>query len=313
MNMHYETAHEPSHKSNVKQNSNLADEIKSGYFNCNVCDFKTFNESDLKRHERDKHEVKSKSMSPKQKKRKHLARDIIEQMEVDDSPCIDVEMEDIEEQNILSIRSKMQDDRIKRKELKHMEEEEKMKKKLDADMKKKKEEELKRNNETVDEKKRKRQISVQKKNMKKKARKEKNKDSQVIFEVDGKQYILKPIDDRFDKLFEEVGLVRKDHTIYKARADGGCGSNCAALHCHQDEQLGQYVRLNTNSYLVKFWPFFQPYFTFPHTQRVGTEIEPFKDEAEYLNFLKNNPKAKLLWMDHYYLQAVANMYQINVH
>ena len=85
------------------------------------------------------------------------------------------------------------------------------------------------------------------------------------------------------------------------------------MHCHQDEQLGQYVRLNTNSYLVEFWPFFQPYFTFPHTQRVGTEIEPFKDEAEYLNFLKTNPKAKLLWMDHHDLQAVANMYQINVH
>ena len=65
--------------------------------------------------------------------------------------------------------------------------------------------------------------------------------------------------------------------------------------------------------MVEFWPFFRPSVLFPHTQNVGLKPRPFKDEAEYLEFLKNDTESAKLWMDHHDMQAVANMYQISIH
>ena len=45
------------------------------------------------------------------------------------------------------------------------------------------------------------------------------------------------IEEKYEALFTEMGLVRKEHTIYCAKPDGACGSNCAAIHYHQDEDL----------------------------------------------------------------------------
>ena len=69
-----------------------------------------------------------------------------------------------------------------------------------------------------------------------------------------------------------------------------------------------------NEYLIKFWPFFKPFFKeFPNTQTAGFEEVPFKDEAEYLKSLKEDRRSGWLWMDHQDLQVVANIYQMNVH
>ena len=68
-----------------------------------------------------------------------------------------------------------------------------------------------------------------------------------------------------------------------------------------------------NLYLVKFWPFYQPSYTFPIVQRVGSKSEPFENEAEYLEFLSNDLRSKYLWVDHQDLQVVANIYQMKIH
>ena len=104
-------------------------------------------------------------------------------------------------------------------------------------------------NEKV-ENKRKRQMSCGKK--KKSRSKKKNKSMQE--EV--KNEMVKDIPDKFDSLFKEVGLNRKDYKIYKVKADGACASNCVAVHCHGEEKLGPYVRRNINKYEADFFPVF---------------------------------------------------------
>ena len=154
-------------------------------------------------------------------------------------------------------------------------------------------------------------MSLGKKKKKAKSKKEKLKVDKNI--SDDSLNHIKNINEELDPLFEEVGLKRNDHRIYKVKADGACASNCVAAHCHGDCKLGTYVRQNLNIYLTDNWPSFQPYFTFPRSQMAGFESVPFPNEEEYLKFLKNDPRAGKLWADHHDLQIVANAYGIKVH
>ena len=121
------------------------------------------------------------------------------------------------------------------------------------------------------------------------------------------------IDASLDPLFAEVGLKREEHKIYKVKGDGACGCNCVGVHCHGEGKLGPYVRMNINKSLVKFWPFYQYSYTFPMVLRVGSGTRPFQTEAEYMNFLANDPDSKLLWVDHQDWQVIANVYQMKIH
>ena len=47
-----------------------------------------------------------------------------------------------------------------------------------------------------------------------------------------KNKTVNDIPDKFETLFKEVGLNRKDHKIYKVNSDGACASNCVAVHIH---------------------------------------------------------------------------------
>ena len=73
------------------------------------------------------------------------------------------------------------------------------------------------------------------------------------------------------------------------------------------------MRRNINRYEADFFPFFRPFYVWPHTEMVGMKSLTFQDEKEYTEFLRNNPDSGKLWMDHQGLQIVANAYQINVH
>ena len=98
--------------------------MKSDSFQCEFCVFKAVIESDLKRHRRDKHDV-----STKPKKRRQLERDIQEEMEIDDDQYI---VENVEV-DILLERSKMQDEKVRKKEQKLNEQEERYKQKIISD------------------------------------------------------------------------------------------------------------------------------------------------------------------------------------
>ena len=110
----------------------------------------------------------------------------------------------------------------------------------------------------MEEKKGKSQISTEQKKKKKNAKKEKSKVIQEKeLKITDSNVKVKQIDEKFQILFEEVGLDINNYRIYKVRSDGACGSNCTALACHHDERLGQYVRRNINEYIVKHLEYFQ--------------------------------------------------------
>ena len=100
---------------------------------------------------------------------------------------------------------------------------------------------------TEEEKKRKRQLSLGNKKKKAKSKKEKQKVEKSI--SDDSLNHINNINEKLDPLFEEVGLKRNEHRVYKVKADGACASNCVAAHCHGDSKLGTYVRQNLNEYM----------------------------------------------------------------
>ena len=263
---------------------------------CNICEYICKSERDMEKHKDTEH---AEVLSPRSKRCKPNYN---EQEEVIASN-IDEEPMDVD-YNILSERSRVQDDKVLSKRMKDEEKELRFQEEKSNQAKIKIEEE----------KKRKRQMSIEKKKSKKKSRKESVKDI-----VDTKSKVMvnknntKEIDVKYEAVFAEAGIDIKQHVVYSVKPDGACGSNCASLHCHRDQSLGQYVRSNTNEYIVSFWPFFKDFYSFPMSQKVGSKNRTFKTEEEYLKFLKTDKKAALLWMDHPDLQAVCNQYQINIH
>ena len=107
-------------------------------------------------------------------------------------------------------------------------------------------------------------------------------------------------------MFKEVGMNIKHFKIYKVKADEACASNCVAVHVHGEEHLGTYVRRNMNLYEAEFFPFFRPFYVWPHTEMVGLKSVTFQNEKEYTEFLRNNSESGKLWMDHQSLQVFSN-------
>ena len=116
-----------------------------------------------------------------------------------------------------------------------------------------------------------------------------------------------------EKAFKEVGLNLNEYRIYKVKGDGACASNCVAVHIHGEEKLGQYVKRNMNEYEAEFFPFFRQFYSWPHTEKVGSKDVTFETEKEYIDFLKNDSSSGFLWMDHQGLQIVSNAYQMKIH
>ena len=177
---------------------------------------------------------------------------------------------------------------------------------------KKIEDEIKREKENDIEKKRKRQLSTEKKKNKKKPKKDK-KTKQSVSEEKKRNENIREIDRKYESLFTEAGLKIDEHVLCVVKGDGACGSSCAALNFHSDRTLGAYVRRNINKHITDFWPFYEPFIQFPMIQTAGSEQLPFNNKDEYLEFLQNDPRSAWLWMEHYDMQALSNMYQVPVH
>ena len=80
-------------------------------YSCNICEFETQNENQLKRHQRDKHDTSTASTSPKRKRRKHSEN--VESMVVDEPLGAENPMEIDESEDILAEQSKFWDEKIK--------------------------------------------------------------------------------------------------------------------------------------------------------------------------------------------------------
>ena len=206
-----------------------------------------------------------------------------ERMEVDDE---------------LVVLSNLKDEKVIKRQLRFEEEE-----KRDIENKKKKERE-----QLEEEKKKKGKRDSQKKRKNKKRKSNENANDSEDLKPN-----LKEVDKKFTSVMREAGLNIDEYCVFSAAPDGACGSTCTAIHCHMDKKLGRYVRRNINGYLIEFWPFFKSYFTFPLDVTVGLTNKIFENESTFLDFLKNDSQSGLMWMDHFGLQIVSNMYQISVH
>ena len=124
---------------------------------------------------------------------------------------------------------------------------------------------------------------------KKKKKKSKNNKANLTNEHKMKNENLQNIDMKYEAFFSDAGLDIRDHILCKAKPDGACGSNCTALNYHHDETPVSYVRMNVNNHIIDFWPFYEPFVTFPFTQTSGSEkLPPFNDKDEYLKFLRTS-------------------------
>ena len=162
---------------------------------CWECDFCSISELKMKRHKRDNHGITTKSISPQPKRRKQQNIIHIEDMEIDSD-------------DVLIQRSKMQDDKIRRKEKKQKEEEEKLieKRKIELVEKKRKDIQLKENKKT------------EKARLKNKVRNIRKQEK----EISRLKAYMREIPDNCRKLLGE-GFV-----LYPVKGDGACGPRCAA-------------------------------------------------------------------------------------
>ena len=212
-----------------------------------------------------------------------------DRMEVDDDLVV---LSNLKDEKVLKMQKRFEEEEARAKEMKILKEKEQL-----EEMRKIKKEKAKRD-------------SVKKKN------KKKEQNENVLLENledGGELNNRKEIDRKYTEVMREAGLDINEYCIWSAAPDGACGSTCTAIHCHKDKKLGRYVRRNINEYLSEFWPFFKSYFQFPLEVKVGLNNKKFENEVTFLEFLKNDSQSGLMWMDHFGLQIVSNMYQISVH
>ena len=91
-----------------------------------------------------------------------------------------------------------------------------------------------------------------------------------------------------------------------------CGVNCVSIHSTGYELMGQEIRENVNAQIVQNWPIYRDSYEFPYTERIGITNITFKDELEFLNFLREEEDASKLWMTHVDMQAVSTMLNLNI-
>ena len=267
----------------------------SNTYSCGKCEFSTKDESSLKRHRRDKHDETTISTSPKHKKQKHVSFE--GSMEIDDQTQHDsVESNDMEVDeptSILNERSKMWDEKIKKKNEKQEEEERKL---LEEKKEKERKEKLQKEKEKKD--------AVK---MKKVRSKMKNK----TIRTNANDFQSKPYLRELPKNIKSV--FGDDFSLYPVDGDGACGLRAAAGWIFQDPSLGPYLGRNLNTHFVENWHYWKTFFTFPFEREIGFQGKrTFKNETELFNFFNNSEAGGFMWRDHEDFAAISNIYQIKI-
>ena len=286
---------------------------------CNVCDFLAINELNMKRHNRDVHEILTDSVSPPPKKKKEISlgkTDIIEEMEIDEHEksikdlsfkLEEMDIDDVEEYEKDS-RSKMMDEKVKAKADTNERKEKLQNQNIKAKkMKKKHEEEIKMKNIKQLKKQQKQKI----KNDKKK-RRTKAPPKTAAKVVKSRIPNIKPVPQNC------LHLVNKGDLVYTVPGDGSCGPSSASAHLFKDEVFGPTLRRRMNKRMAKYWHKRYKYITkcskdHPFVRKLGGGGEVRFDEPEKLiEYLKNSEEAALMWTDSEDLAVISDMYQIKI-
>ena len=115
--------------------------------------------------------------------------------------------------------------------------------------------------------------------------------------------------------FEMEDLIDGDCQVLVVPSDGVCAVNAVAAHVFNDAKLGPEVNTIKHKHVVDNWQFYKDKFWFPFKRKVGVkgaEVEFAEGEDEkFLQFLQSED-SKFLWSDSNDLQALCNMYQVNI-
>ena len=120
------------------------------------------------------------------------------------------------------------------------------------------------------------------------------------------------IPERLGKLMSIKGLDINDHKLVRTGGGGKCGVNCISIHTTGSEALAVEIRQNVNKHIVSNWDKYKDSYEFPYKERVGNGTMTFKDELEFLTFLREEKEASNMWMTHVCLQAVSTMLNLNI-
>ena len=123
---------------------------------------------------------------------------------------------------------------------------------------------------------------------------------------------LRKVPNKYTHNFNDKNLDINDFSVFQDLGGGLCGANVAAAHCYGDVSMGRIVRRKVNLHKIAFWDLYKVEYVFPFTEMVGLKRTSFKTENDFLTFLSQNPNSDFLWMTHSDLQAISNMYNMNI-
>ena len=262
-------------------------------YNCKECDYKTANEDNMKRHNRDKHGAVNVSTSPKHKKRKHTVN--VENMDVD-YPSIEAKKCDIDSmeiddpKDILTERSKKWDEKVMRKNEKNDQEMQKFFSQKEEKEKREKSNKGKNKKHAI--------------RMKSKLKNNEEKHGE-------KPELLKPYLKEIPQTIKKI--IGEDFYLYPVVGDGACGLRAVAGWLFQDPSQGPYLGRNINEHYVSNWKYWKQFFAFPFEREVGNgEKKVFKTEKELFEFLRNSKDGAYMWRDHEDFAAICNIYQLKI-
>ena len=276
--------------------------IQYNQYECDDCEFRSHEESHLRKHKKDMHEHKDVFVTPPYKKRKKEKDDEEEQqeeMELDVTDEITKQLEKIgihdkeEEQTLLKDLSNKQDEKVllKRKKIDEEEAQYTEKKEIEEEKKRKREVELSVNG-----------------NKNKKANKKKLNEKKV---VEKKPVELPKGVREIDKKYHS--LVGENNIKYPGPFNGNCQGASKAALLFQDPSKGPELSIQENEYLRDHWKYFKDSITFPHTiLEGGGKSIIFKDENDFHKYLTQNPKSSYMWGDQQQLQITANTYNAKI-
>ena len=276
---------------------------------CDLCEFKANNPFLMKRHIRDKHDIKTQSTSPPCKKQKRQEKDVsVEPMDVDNNQE-DIEDLDKTEKELLKKRSDYMDAKIKEKERLSDERETLFRNKKIAEENRKKELEAK---------------MLEESKMLNKKRKQSLKDQRKIVNKKIKQKVSDTKDNHIlvnNPKIKEIPqnckhLVEVNDVLYVVPGDGCCGPNCAAAFLFHEEAFGPQLRIKMNQHMVLYWKRRYENLTqcspeSPFERKIGKETVKFTDPEALLEFLQTDAAA-YIWTDSEDLAVLSDMYQIMI-
>ena len=258
---------------------------------CSKCEFIEKDSKLMKRHIRDVHGLKTESTSPPPKKwRISVEETIQEPMETEEEQIKDLSLdfEEMEIDNLVTEKlSKLNDNKIKEKQIIFDEEEELRREKITEDESNKNVEEVKKSEELKSKnKKRKQSVKDQRKSINKRTKK-----SESIAKVTKKEKSnIKDIPENCKH------LVKDSDIIYTVPGNGCCGPNSAAAFLFLDEKYGPKLKKRMNLFMVKHWKTRYQYLTqcspgHPFVRKHKDGDVSYDDPDELLEFLKTSTKS----------------------